>query len=62
MDWTNFENTDPNLLVGIVNTAIRNHYGNLQELCAAHAIDEQRLRKCLAEEDYEYNDSSHQFR
>lgn len=62
MDWTNIENMDPNLLVGIVNTALRNHYASLDELCKTHGVDPERLRSRLAEEDYEYLAAANQFR
>lgn len=62
MDWTNFENMDPHLLVGLVNTALRNHYGELEELCQAEDIDRDSLCQRLAVGDYHYNADTRQFR
>ncbi len=62
MDWTNFERIDPHLLLGIVNTALRNDYESLQDLCLSHDIDPEKLRHHLARGDYEYLESAAQFR
>ncbi|MBD5778879.1 DUF4250 domain-containing protein [Pelagicoccus sp. NFK12] len=62
MDWSNIESMDPNLLVGVVNTALRNHYHSLEELCKSHDLDSERLKARLAEEDYEYFPAANQFR
>lgn len=62
MNWDNVEKMDPDLLVGIVNTAIRNHFGTLEELCKAEGINPETLRKQLAAGDYEYLEAAHQFR
>lgn len=62
MDWTKIERMDPHLLLGIVNTALRNHYSSLEELCRSHDVDQEKLCKRLAEEDYEYLSTANQFR
>ncbi|MDQ8201779.1 DUF4250 domain-containing protein [Pelagicoccus sp. SDUM812003] len=62
MDWNNIERMDPDLLVGVVNTALRNEYGSLEELCKSHSIDKESLCQRLAENDYEYMESVGQFR
>ena len=48
MDLSNYHSMDPDLLVGVVNTAIRNHTGTLAELCACHDLEETVLREQLA--------------
>ena len=62
MDWNNIENMDPNLLVGIVNTALRNHFASLEDLCKSHDVDRETLCRALAAEDYEYLPEANQFR
>ncbi|MFC0539678.1 DUF4250 domain-containing protein [Pelagicoccus mobilis] len=62
VDWNNIHNMDPNLLVGIVNTALRNHFESLDDLCLSHAVDKDALCQQLAAEDYEYIEAANQFR
>ncbi|EDY81695.1 hypothetical protein VDG1235_1313 [Verrucomicrobiia bacterium DG1235] len=62
MDWTKFQNMDPHLLVGIVNTAIRNHFDSLEELCLSHSIDRKELCEKLASGGYDYLEQAKQFR
>lgn len=53
---------DPNLLVGIVNTALRNQFDSLEDLCLTNSVDREALCAKLACEDYEYVESINQFR
>ena len=62
MDWSNIERMDPNLLVGVVNTALRNHFDSLDDLCQTHAVKKEALCQRLAEADYEYLEDVRQFR
>jgi hypothetical protein len=62
MDWTRFESMDPHLLVGLVNTALRNHCESLEDLCQTHDIDLQALTAKLATADYVYQAGQNQFR
>ncbi len=62
MDWTQFECMDPHLLVGLVNTELRNHADSLDDLCRTHGIDAQGLTAKLATADYEYRVDQNQFR
>ncbi|MBC2606731.1 DUF4250 domain-containing protein [Pelagicoccus albus] len=62
MDWSKIDSMDPNLLVGVINTALRNHFDSLDELCKTHSIDREFLCKRLAEEDYDYMEGPNQFR
>ena len=61
MQLENFENTDPHLLVGIVNTALRNEYADLNDLCASCDIDETSLRKRLEKYGYLYLEEHKRF-
>ncbi len=53
---------DPHLLVGLVNTELRNHCDSLDDLVKTHNLDEEALRQKLAEADYEYRAERNQFR
>ncbi len=50
------------MLVGIVNTALRNDFESLEDLCLTHAIDQSELVERLASAGYQYNESAGQFR
>ena len=62
MDWTKFESMDPHLLVGLVNTELRNHSESLEDLCRSHDIDMEGLTSRLAAADYHYQPEQKQFR
>ncbi len=62
MDWTNIDRMDPHLLVGIVNTALRNHFDSLEDLCLTHSVDQEVLSKRLELGGYEYIETAGQFR
>lgn len=62
MDLSNFEQTDPHLLVGLVNTELRNQSDSLEDLCRSHDIDEAKLKARLARADYHYRPEQKQFR
>ena len=53
---------DPHLLVGLVNTELRNHAKSLSDLCKTHGLDEKRLQERLAEADFHYSKETKQFR
>ncbi|MGB0326071.1 MAG: DUF4250 domain-containing protein [Akkermansiaceae bacterium] len=53
---------DPHLLVGLVNTELRNHSSSLDDLCKTHGIDEKSLQEALAAADYHFNEEAGQFR
>lgn len=54
MELDNFMRTDPHLLVGIVNTALRNEYDDLDDLCKSEDIDRAALENRLQEGGYNY--------
>ena len=62
MDWSLFAAMDPDLLLGIVNTELRNHFDSLQSLCLYHAIDPVALCQHLEKGNYYYQADLGQFR
>lgn len=62
MDWTKFESIDPHLLVGLVNTELRNHADSLEDLCRTHDVDQAALCSHLASADYHFQADQNQFR
>jgi len=53
---------DPHLLVGLVNTELRNHSESLDDLSKTHDIPESELEKKLSQAGYEYQIDQNQFR
>jgi hypothetical protein len=53
---------DPHLLVGLVNTELRNHSESLEDLLKTHDLDEALLVAKLAAADYHYQAVQMQFR
>lgn len=62
MDWSRFDKIDPHLLVGLVNTELRNHSDSLDDLCRTHDIDRDQLCAHLASKDYLWQPTQSQFR
>jgi len=62
MDWSSFQTMDPHLLVGLVNTELRNHSESLEDLCKTHDIDQRILIDRLASAGYDYIPERKQFR
>lgn len=62
MSFENYERMDPHLLFGLVNTALRNHYDTLEDLCAVEDLDKDRLLEILNAENYEFKPKINQFR
>ena len=52
---------DPIMLLSVVNTQLRDHYANLEELAAAYMTDEDSIRTLLAAADYHYDENRNQF-
>ncbi|MEM7674000.1 MAG: DUF4250 domain-containing protein [Verrucomicrobiota bacterium] len=61
MEIENFRTMDPHLLVGIVNTALRNDYFDLEDLCKSHDIEEDALKARLKEGGYTYLSAQKRF-
>jgi len=53
---------DPHLLVGLLNTELRNHCDSLDDLVKTHHLDPQRLIETMAAADYLYRPEQNQFR
>lgn len=62
MTFENYRNTDPHLLVGLINTALRNGGEDLHDLCRTHEIDPEILEARLAEGGYKYLPEQRRFR
>ena len=62
MDLSNYQSMDPHLLVGVINTTIRNHCENLENLCKTHDMDQARLVERLSNAGYDYQPEQRQFR
>lgn len=62
MKLTNFMTMDPHLLVGLVNTELRNNASSVSDLCKTHGLDQEKLEARLAEADYYYSEEAGQFR
>jgi len=53
---------DPHLLVGLVNTELRNHCDSLDDLVKTHHLSESELVAKLAAAGYLYQEAQKQFR
>lgn len=53
---------DPHLLVGLVNTELRNNAESLEDLCKTHGLDQEVLVARLREGEYLYQVKQKQFR
>ncbi len=62
MDFSKYLQMDPHLLVGLVNTELRNHSDSLEDLVKTHGISEAELMKKLSGAGYEYRPEQKQFR
>jgi len=62
MDLSQFQDIDPHLLLGLVNTELRNHSDSLQDLCQTHDIDLDALCARLKSVNYHYLLEQKQFR
>lgn len=62
MKLKTFASMDPHLLVGLVNTELRNNAESLDDLCKTHDLEEAALIARLAEADYHFSEEAGQFR
>ncbi|MDB4481332.1 DUF4250 domain-containing protein [Akkermansiaceae bacterium] len=53
---------DPHLLVGLINTELRNNASSLDDLCKTHGLNEKSLTDRLAGADYHFSMEAGQFR
>ena len=62
MDLSDYLQMDPHLLVGLLNTELRNHCDSLDDLVKTHHLDEEALLEKMAKADYIYQPEQNQFR
>lgn len=62
MDLSNCLRMDPHLLVGLMNTELRNNSESLEDLVKTHNLDREALVEKLAKADYIYQEGPGQFR
>ena len=53
---------DKIMLLSVINTALRDKYSSLDELCESEGIDKEQIIKNLAEIDYVYKAELNQFK
>ena len=53
---------DKVMLLSVINTALRDKYSSLDELCDSEGIDKEQIIKDLAEIDYAYKEEVNQFK
>lgn len=62
MDLSRFERMDPHLLVGLLNTELRNRCDSLDDLAKTHGIDPAKLVEKMGAAGYDYRPEQNQFR
>lgn len=62
MNLSTYRTMDPNLLPGLVNTALRNDCSDLSDLARTHDIDQGKLEDRLKTIGYRYVEELNQFR
>ncbi|MEP4077817.1 DUF4250 domain-containing protein [Haloferula sp.] len=62
MNLTTFQTMDPHLLVGLVNTELRNQSEDLEDLVKTHGLNQDNLVSRLSEAGYDYQSEQKQFR
>ncbi len=62
MNLANFLAMDPHLLVGLLNTELRNHCDSLDDLVKTHNLDPEALVGKMAAAGYVYQAEQNQFR
>lgn len=62
MDLGRYLQMDPHLLLGLVNTELRNHCDSLDDLVKTHGLDQEALVERLSQAGYIYQPGQNQFR
>ncbi|MEM1443970.1 MAG: DUF4250 domain-containing protein [Verrucomicrobiota bacterium] len=62
MNLRNLDQLDPNLLPGLLNTALRNDCGSLEDLLRTHDLDEEKLSEKMKNLGFRYEPEVNQFR
>ena len=53
--------SDPNILLSVINTKLRDEYFSLDDLCDSLDIEKDRLTEDLKSAGYKYNEALNQF-
>jgi len=62
MNARSLDTMDPGLLVGLVNTRLRNDHTHLDDFCSTHDIGRDDLESVLRRAGYVYREDLNQFR
>ena len=62
VDLSKYLRMDPHLLLGLLNTELRNHCDSLDDLVKTHGLDAKKLTEKMAKAGYEYQAAQNQFR
>tara|TARA_R110002096_G_scaffold46589_10_gene124312 strand:- start:1206 stop:1409 length:204 start_codon:yes stop_codon:yes gene_type:complete len=62
MNLSTYQSMDPHLLVGLLNTALRNESEDLEDLIRTHDFNKETLIQKLKEAGYQYVTDLNQFR
>lgn len=62
MELSTYLSMDPHLLLGLVNTELRNHCESLEDLVKTHGLEHEALVEKLGQADYQYRPEQNQFR
>jgi hypothetical protein len=62
VDLSSYRRMDPHLLVGLLNTELRNHCDSLDDLVKTHHLVRDLLEKKMADAGYLYQPAQNQFR
>lgn len=62
MNLSSYQTMDSHLLVGLVNTELRNNAQSLEDLCLTHDLEKAVLIEKLAQGGYEWRAEQKQFR
>jgi hypothetical protein len=62
MNLSHYLAMDPHLLLGLLNTELRNHCESLEDLVKTHNLDPQALIDKMAATGYVYHPEQNQFR
>jgi len=62
MDFSKWQQMDAHLLVGLLNTELRNHSESLDDLVKTHHLPEAELEQKMRSAGYEYRAEQNQFR
>ncbi|KGI36470.1 hypothetical protein RS78_13370 [Clostridium tetani] len=61
LDKDSIINMDPNILLSLINTKLRDEFKNLKDLISTYDLDEKVIVEKLMNIGYKYNESKNQF-